>query len=102
MMYAMHAAPRRELERIALVTARPEDDPKHVQRTAAGWEMLQSYLQVHYTTEDDMLWPPMRKPLADDSHGVALLDALAALATVVATEQVNGALGCAGAPLFCL
>jgi hypothetical protein len=46
MMYAMHAALRRELERIALVTARPDDDPKHVQRTAAGWEMFKSYLQV--------------------------------------------------------
>jgi len=57
---------RRELKRIALVTARPDDDPKHVQRTAAGWEMLQSYLQVHHTTEDDMLWPPMRKARALD------------------------------------
>jgi hypothetical protein len=73
MMYAIHAALRRELLRIARVTARPDDDPKHVQRTAAGWEMFKSYVQVHHTTEDDMLWPPMRKALADDSHrgGVA-------------------------------
>jgi hemerythrin-like domain-containing protein len=78
MMYAMHTALRRELERIARVTARPDDDPKHVLRTAAGWEMFKSYLQVHHTTEDDMLWPPMRQALADDSDGVALLDAMEA------------------------
>jgi hemerythrin-like domain-containing protein len=76
MMYAMHTALRRELERIARVTARPDDDPKHVLRTAVGWEMFKSYLQVHHTTEDDMLWPPMRQALADDSDGVALLDAM--------------------------
>jgi len=77
MMYAMHAALRRELERIARVTARADDDPKHVLRTAA-WEMFKSYLQVHHTAEDDMLWPPMRTALAGDADGVALLDAMQA------------------------
>jgi hemerythrin-like domain-containing protein len=77
-MYATHAALRRELERIARVTARPDDDPKHVLRTAAGWEMFKSYLHVHHAAEDDMLWPPMRKALADDSDGLALLDAMEA------------------------
>jgi hemerythrin-like domain-containing protein len=75
-MYAMHTALRRELERIARVTARADDDPKLVLRTAAGWEMFKSYLHVHHTTEDDMLWPPMRETLGDDSDGVALLDAM--------------------------
>jgi hemerythrin-like domain-containing protein len=78
MMYAMHDALRRELECIARVTARPDDDPKHILRTAAGWEMFKSYLHVHHTAEDDLLWPPMRKALADDSDGVALLDAMEA------------------------
>ena len=78
MMYAMHAALRRELDRIARVTARPDDDPKHILRTAAGWEMFKSYLHVHHTTEDDLLWPPMRKALAEDSPGVAVLDAMEA------------------------
>jgi hemerythrin-like domain-containing protein len=76
MMYAMHDALRRDLERIAHITARPDDNPKHVLRTAAGWEMFKSYLQVHHTAEDDLLWPPMRNALADDSDGVALLDAM--------------------------
>jgi hemerythrin-like domain-containing protein len=78
MMYVMHAALRRDLERIARVTARPDDDPRHVLRTAAGWEMFKSYLHAHHTAEDDLLWPPMRKALADDSDGVALLDAMEA------------------------
>jgi Hemerythrin HHE cation binding domain len=77
-MYVMHAALRRDLERIARVTARPDDDPKHVLRTAVGWEMFKSYLHAHHTAEDDLLWPPMRKALADDSDGVALLDAMEA------------------------
>jgi hypothetical protein len=78
MMYVMHAALRRDLERIARVTARPDDDPKHVLRTAVGWEMFKSYLHAHHTAEDDLLWPPMRKALADESDGVALLDAMEA------------------------
>lgn len=77
-MYAFHAALRRELVRIARVTARPDDDPKHILRTAAGWGMFKSYLHVHHSTEDDMLWPPMRKALADDSDGLALIHALEA------------------------
>jgi iron-sulfur cluster repair protein YtfE (RIC family) len=77
-MYAMHDALRRELGQIARVTARPDDDPNCVLRTAAGWEMFKSYLHVHHTTEDDMMWPQMRKALADDSDGLALLDAMEA------------------------
>jgi hypothetical protein len=77
-MYAMHAALRRELDRMARLTARPDDDPKHVLRTAAGWEMFKSYLHVHHTTEDDMLWPPLRTALPTDSDGAALLDAMEA------------------------
>jgi len=78
MMYAMHDALRRELGQIARVTARTDDDPKHILRTAARWEMFKSYLHVHHTTEDDMMWPQMRKALADDSDGLALLDAMEA------------------------
>jgi hemerythrin-like domain-containing protein len=78
MMYVMHDALRRELDRLARVTARPDDDPRHVLRTAGGWEMFKSYLHVHHTAEDDMLWPPMRTALADDSDRLALLDAMEA------------------------
>jgi iron-sulfur cluster repair protein YtfE (RIC family) len=78
MMYAVHDALRRELDRIARVTARTDDDPKHVLRIAAGWEMFKSYLHVHHTTEDELVWPPLRKSLPEDSHATALLDAMEA------------------------
>src|SRR5690242_6783439 len=77
-MYTMHDALRRDLEHIARVTARPNDDPKELLRTATGWEMFKTYLTVHHTAEDDMLWPRMREVLGDDSDGVALLDAMEA------------------------
>lgn len=78
MMYTMHAALRRDLDSIARVTASPNDDPRHILRTAAGWQMFTSYLTIHHTAEDDLLWPQMRAVLADDSDGVALLDAMEA------------------------
>lgn len=78
MMYVFHDALRRDLDRIARVTARTDDNPKHVLRTAAGWEMFKSYLHVHHTTEDELLWPPLRKSLPKDSHATALLDAMEA------------------------
>jgi iron-sulfur cluster repair protein YtfE (RIC family) len=78
MMYVFHDALRRDLDHIARVTARTDDDPKHVLRTAVGWEMFKSYLHVHHTAEDELLWPPMRRALAGDSAGAALLDAMEA------------------------
>jgi iron-sulfur cluster repair protein YtfE (RIC family) len=78
MMYVFHDALRRDLDRIARVTARVDDDPEHILRTAAGWEMFKTYLHVHHTTEDELLWPPLRKALPEDSHATALLDAMEA------------------------
>jgi hemerythrin-like domain-containing protein len=78
MMYAVHDALRREVDRIARVTARTDDDPKHILRTAAGWEMFKSYLHVHHITEDELLWPPLREALRDDADATALLDAMEA------------------------
>jgi hypothetical protein len=78
MMYVFHDALRRDLDRIVRLTARTDDDPGQVLRAAAGWEMFKSYLHVHHTAEDEMLWPPMRRALAADSAGAALLDAMEA------------------------
>lgn len=78
MMYAMHHALRRELERIARVTARPDDDPRHVLATAAGWEMFKTYLRVHHTSEDDAVWPVMQLALAGRPDDLALLEAMEA------------------------
>jgi hypothetical protein len=78
MMYAMHDALRRELERIARVTARTDDDPRHILRTAVGWEMFKRYLLVHHRSEDEAIWPVMQGALAGQPDDLALLDAMEA------------------------
>ena len=76
MMYAMHDALRRELVRIARVTATWDPDPGQVLGTAVGWEMFKSYLRVHHTSEDDALWPVMSQELAGRPDDLALIDAM--------------------------
>ncbi len=78
MMYTMHDALRRELDRIARVTARPDDDPSHILRTAVGWQMFKTNLHIHHTAEDVALWPPMQQALADRPDDLAVLDAMEA------------------------
>ena len=78
MMFVMHDALRRELDRIARVTARRDDDPGHILRTAVGWQMFKNNLHVHHTAEDVALWPPMQQVLADRPEDLALLDAMEA------------------------
>jgi len=78
MMYAMHDALRRELVRIAPITARANPDPRQVLSTAAGWEMFKAYLRVHHQSEDDAVWPVMYRALADRPDDLALLDAMEA------------------------
>jgi iron-sulfur cluster repair protein YtfE (RIC family) len=78
MMYTMHDALRRELVRIARVTARTDDDHRRVLRAAVGWEMFKAYLRVHHTSEDAAVWPVMSQALAERSDDLALLDAMEA------------------------
>jgi iron-sulfur cluster repair protein YtfE (RIC family) len=76
MMYAVHDALRRELERIARVTARIDDDPRQVLGTAVGWEMFKRYLHAHHTAEDETVWPVMERLLATRPDDLALLAAM--------------------------
>lgn len=78
MMFAVHAALRRELERIARITAKPDDDPRRVLGTAIGWEMFKEFLRVHHTSEDLTVWPVMQRALAERPDDLALLDAMEA------------------------
>jgi hemerythrin-like domain-containing protein len=77
MMLTIHDAFRRELERIVKITARTDDDPKHVLRTAVGWRMFKKYLLIHHTTEDETVWGLMERELAGKSD-LALLAAMEA------------------------
>lgn len=83
MMYLMHDALRRELERIARVTARADDDPRHILRTAVGWQLFKTYLHAHHTAEDETLWPMMTGLLPRRPADLALLEALEAEHAVI-------------------
>jgi iron-sulfur cluster repair protein YtfE (RIC family) len=78
LMYAMHDALRRELEHLAKVTAREDDDPRRLLAAAAGWELFKTSLHAHHTAEDEALWPAVREALAGRADDLALLDAMEA------------------------
>ncbi|CAG7605852.1 hemerythrin domain-containing protein [Actinacidiphila bryophytorum] len=80
MMFAMHDAMRRDLAQVTRiasgVTRSSSDDPAHLLRTALGWELFKKFLLVHHQTEDDVLWPALRKAVAGNDDQLALADAL--------------------------
>ncbi|MES9602620.1 hemerythrin domain-containing protein [Actinomadura sp. NPDC000929] len=78
LMYVMHDALRRELEHLAEVTAREDDDPRRLLAAAAGWELFKLSLHAHHTAEDEALWPVVRETLAGRADDLALLDAMEA------------------------
>ncbi|HEV2634698.1 MAG TPA: hemerythrin domain-containing protein [Actinocrinis sp.] len=77
MMLTIHNAFRRELDRIAKVSADVDDDPRSVLRAALGWKLFKTYLGIHHTTEDATVWGLMEKRLAD-APDLALLQAMEA------------------------
>ncbi|MEU0671732.1 hemerythrin domain-containing protein [Streptomyces sp. NPDC006172] len=83
MMFAIHDALRRELERIARITARVDEDPRHVLSTAVGWELFKRFLTIHHTSEDVTVWPVMQQALAGKPDELALLDAMEAEHAVI-------------------
>lgn len=70
---AIHDALRRDLERIARLAARGEDEAWRVLRFAGGWEMFERYLRVHHDAEDAALWPLLRRRLARRPDELALI-----------------------------
>ncbi|GAA1575251.1 hypothetical protein GCM10009827_116370 [Dactylosporangium maewongense] len=77
-MYATHDVLRRELEDIARVTVRIDDDPRRVLRTAAGWRMFKRTVRGHHRAEDEVLWPALRRQLTDRPSELVLLEAMEA------------------------
>ena len=72
----IHAALRRDLERVALLVERPDDLTEQRLRAVGGhtW-WLMDLLHDHHTTEDERLFPVMR---ANNSDIHPLLDAMLA------------------------
>jgi hypothetical protein len=78
MMITIHDAFRRELERMARITARTDDDPRRILRAAVGWRMFKTYLTIHHTTEDEAVWGLMEHRLAERPNQLAVLSAMEA------------------------
>jgi hemerythrin-like domain-containing protein len=76
MMFVMHDALRREVERMARITARTDDDPRHILQTALGWELFKDCLHGHHSAEDDVLWPGIRQAIDGRTDDIAVIDAM--------------------------
>jgi hypothetical protein len=72
MMFVVHNAFRRDLNRMQAAAAQA-DDPAARTALRAGWATFSRYLTVHHTAEDEMLWPPMRTKLPDRTDETDLL-----------------------------
>jgi hypothetical protein len=72
MMFVVHNALRRDLDRMQAAAAQA-DDPAARTALRAGWATFSRYLSVHHTAEDEMLWPPMRAKLVDRTDETDLL-----------------------------
>ncbi|NVI85961.1 hemerythrin domain-containing protein [Actinomadura sp. BRA 177] len=77
-MYVMHNALRRELEHLAKVATHDDDEAHRILAEAPGWDLFKTALHIHHTAEDEALWPPMRKALANNPDALALMDAMEA------------------------
>ena len=67
-MYAMHAAMRRDLERLGEASRRrPGIDPATEELTD-GWALLRSQLEFHHQAEDEDLWPKLRQRIHDPAQ----------------------------------
>ncbi|WP_207944433.1 hemerythrin domain-containing protein [Actinomadura rubrisoli] len=83
MMYAVHDAFQRDLDRL---TAMAEGGVASGPAVQAGWDRFKRFLHVHHTAEDTHLWPVLRAKAGDpavldqmeDEHTrlTALLDAV--------------------------
>ena len=83
MMFAMHDALRRDLERVGRIAGRLDDDPAQLLRAAAGWELFKKFLVNHHESEDAALWPALRAAVAARPDQAALVDALEAEHAVI-------------------
>ena len=78
-MLGAHAAFRRDLVRLAHVTASSSrSDPARRAAVQAGWTTFKEQLHLHHTAEDTIVWPALRQRLAHSEHAQSVLDAMEA------------------------
>ena len=75
-MLAAHAAFRRDLVRLAHITAASPADPSRHAAIQAGWETFKRQLHLHHTAEDTIIWPALRQRLDHSDHAQSVLDAM--------------------------
>ncbi len=95
LMFALHDALRRDLERIGRIASRLDDDPGRLLRAALGWELFKKFLVAHHQSEDAALWPALREAVAANLGQMGLVDALEAEHAVI--EPLLAAIDAAGA-----
>jgi Hemerythrin HHE cation binding domain len=77
MMFAMHDALRRDLERVGRLA-----DRRHLE-ALVGWELFKKFLVNHHESEDEALWPALRAAVEAKPDQLALVDALEAEHAVI-------------------
>ncbi len=76
-MLAAHDAFRRDLTRLARVSARANlADPARRASIGAGWDLFKRELHLHHSAEDEVIWPLMRPRLAHSDSARSALDAM--------------------------
>jgi len=88
----IHAALKRDLERIALLVARPDDlSPARLQAIGGHAVWLMELLHRHHTTEDERLFPVMRANQPDIGPLIdSMLAEHAAIASAVTALEEAG------------
>jgi hemerythrin-like domain-containing protein len=73
MMYAVHDAFQRDLDRLTALAASGTNsatDPA----VRVSWKRFMTFLHVHHTAEDTHLWPVLRRKLTDRPAELAVLE----------------------------
>jgi hypothetical protein len=83
MMFALHDALRRDLERVGRLAARRDGGPARLLQATVGWELFTQFLVNHHEAEDEALWPALRTAVAGHPDQLALVDALEAEHSVI-------------------
>jgi hypothetical protein len=67
-MYAMHAAMRRDLERLGEASRRRFGIDPAPEELNDGWALLRSQLEFHHQAEDEDLWPKLRQRIQNPAQ----------------------------------
>jgi hemerythrin-like domain-containing protein len=73
-MFAMHAAMRRDLDRLQQAARLVRGDDRVPPTVEEGWSVLRRQIESHHRAEDDDLWPVLRASVVDTSERAEIDD----------------------------